>query len=191
MISSVKAKRFFVGCTNINARLTSILMLKKVEELGQVKAEEGGGGEIYFSPWEMCFSPYLPPSCWCLPLGLIYPLPPIFLSGKRELKQRQRWRQREWQKSNRLGWQNNNSARASRLFGTFLCRHCTTTTWICLISRFLEDVNTRRRLSFPFRECRYSLWEFNSGKNSQHLTNSMRWNKRYKGWSNVNSLFKK
>ena len=32
------------------------------------------------------------------------------------------------------------------LFG----RHCTTRTWKCLISRFVEDVNTRRRLSFSF-----------------------------------------
>ena len=61
-------------------------------------------GDVFFSPRQ------------CLPQGLIYPLSPIFLSGKRELKQRRRWRQRERQKRNRLGWQNNNSARASRLF---------------------------------------------------------------------------
>lgn len=67
---------------------------KKVEELGQVKAGEGGagggggGGAIYFSPGEMYFSPHLLPSRQCLPQGLIYPLSPIFLSGKRELKQR-------------------------------------------------------------------------------------------------------
>ena len=33
------------------------------------------------------------------------------------------------------------------LFCTFLCRHCTTTTGKCLISRFMEDVN-RRQLKF-------------------------------------------
>ena len=37
--------------------------------------------------------------------------------------------------------QNNNFARASRFFCTFLNRLCTTTTWKCLISRFLEDPN--------------------------------------------------
>ena len=32
------------------------------------------------------------------------------------------------------------------LFSTFLCRHCTTTMWKCLISRFTEDVNKRGRI---------------------------------------------
>ena len=31
------------------------------------------------------------------------------------------------------------------LFCTFLCRHCTTTTWKCLISRCTEEVHKRRR----------------------------------------------
>ena len=31
-------------------------------------------------------------------------------------------------------------------FLLFLCRHCTTTTWECLISRFMEDVNKRQRI---------------------------------------------
>ena len=30
-------------------------------------------------------------------------------------------------------------------FGTFRRRNCTTTTWKCLISRFMEEVNKRRR----------------------------------------------
>ena len=34
------------------------------------------------------------------------------------------------------------------LFCTFLCRHCTTTAWNCLISRFMEDVNKRKRVFF-------------------------------------------
>ena len=33
---------------------------------------------------------------------------------------------------------------------TFLCRHCTTTTWKFLISRFMADVNKRQRFSFVF-----------------------------------------
>ena len=38
---------------------------------------------------------------------------------------------------------------------TFLCRYCTTTTWKCLISRFIEDVRKRRRifLSLSKLEC--------------------------------------
>ena len=60
----------------------------------------------------------------------------------RELKQRRRRRQRERQKGVKgLDRQNNNSARVSR---TFLCRHCTTTTWKCLISHFVANVNTRQ-----------------------------------------------
>ena len=85
-------------------------------------------------------------------------------------------------------WQNNNSARASRFFCTFLCRRCTTTTWKCLISRFVENVTTRQQLYFYFPELRYSLLKFNSRKNCQHLTNWTKWNKRDKVWSSANSL---
>ena len=67
------------------------------------------------------------------------------------------------------------------LFCTFVCRHRTTTTWKYLISRFVENVNTRQRL--------YSILEFNSRKNWQYLTNSTRWSKRDKVWSSVNSPF--
>ena len=45
----------------------------------------------------------------------------------------------------------------------------------CLMSRFVEDVNTRQRLSSSFSELRYSLLEFSSRKNCQDLTNWMRW----------------
>ena len=67
------------------------------------------------------------------------------------------------------------------LFCTFLCRQCTTTVWKCLISRFVENVNTRQRL--------YSILEFNSRKNWQYLTSWTRSNKRDKVWSSVNSPF--
>ena len=36
------------------------------------------------------------------------------------------------------------------------CRRCTTTTWNCLISRFVEDVNTKQWPSFSFSELLYS-----------------------------------
>ena len=52
----------------------------------------------------------------------------------------------------------------------------TTTTWKCLFSRFVEDVNTRQRLSFSFPELWFNLIEFISRKNCQHLTNWTRWN---------------
>ncbi|MCG8366340.1 MAG: hypothetical protein MJA27_23765, partial [Pseudanabaenales cyanobacterium] len=52
-----------------------------------------------------------------------------------------------------LDWQNNNFARASRrLFCTFLCRRCTTTSPNWLISRFVEDVNTRKQPCLSFGE---------------------------------------
>ena len=76
------------------------------------------------------------------------------------------------------------------LFCTFLSRRCTTTTWKCLISRFVEDGNTRQQLSFSFPELWYSLLEFNSRKICQHLTKWTRWNKRDKVWSSATSLFK-
>ena len=69
------------------------------------------------------------------------------------------------------------------LFCIFLCCHCTTTTSNFLISRFVEGVNTRQRLSFPFPELRYSPLEFNSRKIRQDLTNWTRWNKRDEVWS--------
>ena len=50
------------------------------------------------------------------------------------------------------------------LFCTFLSRRCTTTTWKCLISRFVEDGNTGQQLSFSFLELWYSPSELNSQK---------------------------
>ena len=49
-----------------------------------------------------------------------------------------------------LDKQNNNFARASRFFCTFLCRRCTTTTWNCLISRFVEDGEQKTTTFFFF-----------------------------------------
>ena len=75
-------------------------------------------------------------------------------------------------------------------FCTFLCRLCTTATWKCVNSRFVEGGNTRQPLSFSFPELWYSATEFNSKKNCQRLTNQTGWNKRDKVWSSVNSLFR-
>ena len=62
----------------------------------------------------------------------------------RELKER--WRQKS--KSCRLAKEQ--LCTCITLFGTFLCRHCTTATWKYLNSRVVEDVNTRQRLSWLF-----------------------------------------
>ena len=75
------------------------------------------------------------------------------------------------------------------LFCRFLCCHCMTTKWKCLISRFVEGVNTRQWLSLPFPELWYSLLEFNSRKICQHLMNWTSWNKCNKVSSSANSLF--
>ena len=48
------------------------------------------------------------------------------------------------------------------VFCTFLYRFCTTTTWKCLISRFMENVNKLRRNFISLSELGYSPLEFNS-----------------------------
>ena len=110
-----------------------------------------------------------------------------------ELKQRWRRRrqQREGEKSKRFRFAKQQLCACITLFCTFLCRRWTTTTWKCLISRFVEDVNSRR-LFFCFPELWYSLLEFNSRKICQHVMNwmSCNWDKRDKVWSSANSLFK-
>ena len=53
-----------------------------------------------------------------------------------------RRRRKENVKAIGLDWQNNNFASASRFFCTFLCRHCTITTWKSRISRFMEDLTS-------------------------------------------------
>ena len=78
------------------------------------------------------------------------------------------------------------------LFCTFFCRRCTITTWKCLISRFVEDVNTRQRLSSSLPELRYSLLEFISRKKKLPTFDELNEtpSKREKVWDSVTSLFK-
>ena len=67
-------------------------------------------------------------------------------------------------------------------FCTFFCDTCMTTTWKCLISRFIEDVNKRRRIflslsklecdsqEINFREIRLHLkWKQNSLKKREFI----------------------
>ena len=70
-----------------------------------------------------------------------------------------------------IGLNLRNSNFAITLFCTFLSRHCTTTTWKCLISHFVEDGNTQQQLSFSFPVLWYSALEFNSKTFYQHWMN--------------------
>ena len=73
-------------------------------------------------------------------------------------------------KATGLDWQNNNFVPASRFFVHFFTVTARKTQR-CLISRFVEDGNTRKRLSFSFPGHRYSLIELTSRKNCQQLSN--------------------
>ena len=123
-------------------------------------------------------------SCFSNAIGVC----PRCSTADRELKQRLRGRQQERQNRNRFRLAKQQLCTCITLFFTFLCRHCATTTWKCLISRFVEDVNTKQRLCFSFPELRYPLSEFNSRKNCQHLTNWTRWNLRDEVWSSATLL---
>ena len=61
----------------------------------------------------------------------------------RELKQRRRERQRKWQKSNRFRLAKQQLYTCITVFCTFRCRCTTTATRNRLVSRFIEDVNTK------------------------------------------------
>ena len=97
-----------------------------------------------------------------------------------ELKQRRRWKQRERQKTNSFGLKKQQLCTCIMLFVHFFYRRCTATTWKFLISRFVEDVNTRQRLSFSFPELWCVSFRIQLKKVCQHLTNETRWNKSNK-----------
>ena len=112
------------------------------------------------------------------------------LSLNREFTRRGRRQQQERQKSDRFRQAKQQLCTCITLFCTFLCHRCTTTTWNCLISRFVGDGNKRQQLSFSLPELRCSPLQFNSKQICQHLTHYTRWNKRDKVWGSPNSLFK-
>ena len=122
-----------------------------------------------------------------------YELPQLqlksFLTECREIKQRRRRRQRIRQKSDRFTLAKQQLCTCITFFCTFLCRHCTTTTWKCLISRFMKG-REHKTTFFCFPENRYSLLEFNFRANWQHLINWTSWNKCDKVWNSPASLFK-
>ena len=90
-----------------------------------------------------------------------------------------------------LDWQKQQFCTYITLFCSFPCRRCTTMTWNCLISRFVEDVKRRRQpsRSVAFPELWYSPLESNSRQIRQHLTNLTRWNKRDEVWTSANKPF--
>ena len=103
------------------------------------------------------------------PKNIHFYFSPFTVGIIRELKQRRRRRQLERQKSNRFKLAKQQRCSCITLFCyAFLCRHCTTTTWKFIFSLFVEDVNTRQRLSFSFPVTRYTALEFNSRKKCQH-----------------------
>ena len=94
--------------------------------------------------------------------------------GSTNYNTKQQWKQRKRQR-NRF-WLAKQQFRARiTLFCTFLCHRCTTTTWNLLISRLVEDVNTRQWFSDSSFKPRYSPLEYYSRKIHQHLTN---WTRR-------------
>ena len=101
-------------------------------------------------------------------------IPTSSLSLQKKYYTRRR-RQRDRDKSSRFRLARQQLSTCIMLFCTFVSRHCTTTTWKCLISRFVGDVNARERLC-SFSELRYSL--------RSHCT------ERFStGWKNSTGLF--
>ena len=95
------------------------------------------------------------------------------------------------QKGNGLKRQSNDSSLALiTLSCTFLCRHCKTTAWKYLISRFVEDVNERWPNFLSLSELGYGCWEFSSRRVRLHLAKYVSWNNHDRDWKNANSLFK-
>ena len=80
----------------------------------------------------------------------------------RELKQRRRRRQRERQKSKRFRQGKQQLCTCNTLYIPLPSLYDYDVK--CLITRFVENVNTRQQLYFSFPELRYSLLEFNSKK---------------------------
>ena len=68
----------------------------------------------------------------------------------------------------------------STLFGRLFCRHCTITTWNCPVSRFIENLNKRRRIFLSLFELEYCSLDFNSRRVRLHLTKWASWNNSLK-----------
>ena len=85
----------------------------------------------------------------------------------------------------------NNFARASRFLVHFFAHFCTTTTWKCLISRFMEVVNKQRRNFISLSVLGWGPKELNFRRVRLHLRKQVGRNNCDKDWKNANSLFKR
>ena len=86
--------------------------------------------------------------------------PYVVHKQRRPRRRRRRRRQRERRKGNRFRLAEQQLCTCVTLFCAFLCRRWTTTTWKCRFSRFLEEVNTKRRFYKSFEK----IVELNSRK---------------------------
>ena len=76
----------------------------------------------------------------------------------REHKQWGWWRQREQQKSDRFSLAKQQLCTSTMLFYSFLCNHCTTTTWKCLICDLWRTWTEDNDLPFLFLNFDRVLW---------------------------------
>ena len=58
---------------------------------------------------------------------------------------------RRWESKKAIAWQGKTTT-LHHTFCTFLCHHCTTTMWKCLISGFVKDVNKQWQIFFLFMD---------------------------------------
>ena len=90
--------------------------------------------------------------------------------NNREFKMPRRRRQRERQKAIACQGQTT-TLHVHHVFCTSLCLHCTSTTWKCFFSRFLEYVNEQSWQDFlSLSELGYGWKEFCSRRVRLHLT---------------------
>ena len=94
---------------------------------------------------------------------------PYFRPNTRDFKIQRRGRPRDRQKTIGL-ISKKQLCTCITLFCTFLSRFCATTTWKCLISRFMEDVNKQRRNFISLSELEYGSLKFSFRRVRLQLT---------------------
>ena len=96
----------------------------------------------------------------------------------RDLKQRQRWRQREHHKTISLMSKNSHSARALYVLVHFFAAISKTTTWNDHIQGFVENMNTRQWIFHSPSLLERCSYQFSSQILQPHCTNWTDWNNR-------------
>ena len=87
-------------------------------------------------------------------------------------------------------WQNSSSARLSRFFCTFLCRHFMTTTWKCLISRFMKGREHKTTTFFFFSWTSIQSFRIQLQRKLPTFDELNEMEKCDKVWNSAASLFK-